>query len=501
MLPVIDFPELFFGLVAPIGADIESAVSELRKQIEIKNYNVKVIKVTDCFKCFKKAVNPKTNLVDSPLLERYKSHIAYGNQLRRDTADPEILAKAAIYQIIRFRNKIIRFRNQNDESYKKTAYIIHQFKRREEIELMRQVYGNHFFQISIYSRRSSRVDFLARKFASSANSTAANALRSEAEAIVHRDEEESDDKIFGQRVRDVFHDADLILNQDVSGSSLNYQTERFIELIFNSNKISPTKNEYGMFIAKAAALRSLDLSRQVGAAVFSNSGEVLSLGTNEVPKAYGGSYWEGEKFDDREYKRGSDSNENRKKEILGEIKKFITERFDVTSECIEDITELQFMDALEYGRVVHAEMSAICDAARIGRCIEGSVLYTTTFPCHMCAKHIISSGIKSVVFLEPYPKSLAGILHQDALQIEAGERGQYNDYPSVKFEHFWGVTPRAFRQMFERRKRKDKEGKFCEYGDDGVARPNIAVTSAFYIPMEKKCLSQFINKLSALSKT
>ena len=40
-----------------------------------------------------------------------------------------------------------------------------------------------------------------------------------------------------------------------------------------------------MFAAKAAALRTLDLSRQVGAAIFSADGEIISMGSNEVPKA------------------------------------------------------------------------------------------------------------------------------------------------------------------------------------------------------------------------
>jgi deoxycytidylate deaminase len=46
--------------------------------------------------------------------------------------------------------------------------------------------------------------------------------------------------------------------------------------------------EYGLFLAKAAALRTLDLSRQVGAAIFSDKGEIIALGANEVPKAGGG---------------------------------------------------------------------------------------------------------------------------------------------------------------------------------------------------------------------
>jgi tRNA(Arg) A34 adenosine deaminase TadA len=119
----------------------------------------------------------------------------------------------------------------------------------------------------------------------------------------------------------------------------------------------------------------------------------------------------------------------------------------------------QFMDALEYGRIIHAEMSAITDAARLGMPVKDATLFCTTFPCHMCAKHIVASGLKRVVFLEPYPKSLASDLHSDSIDVEGGPRGNYSLFKSVKFEHSFGVTPRRYRELFERSRRK-KGGNF-----------------------------------------
>jgi tRNA(Arg) A34 adenosine deaminase TadA len=142
------------------------------------------------------------------------------------------------------------------------------------------------------------------------------------------------------------------------------------------------------------------------------------------------------------------------------------------------------MDALEYGRVVHAEMSALADAARCGHGTKGAVLYCTTFPCHLCAKHIVAAGISKVVFLEPYPKSLAFDLHADSIQVEGGDRGHYNDFPSVKFEHFYGVSPRRYREIFERGKRKDDNGALIEYAG-GTARPIIDIKFPFYSQLEK----------------
>jgi deoxycytidylate deaminase len=156
-------------------------------------------------------------------------------------------------------------------------------------------------------------------------------------------------------------------------------------------------------MAKAASLRSLDLSRQVGAAIFSKQGEVLTLGSNEVPKANGGTYWCDDPFDDRDYKRGLDSNFKRKIEILNEL---LDQPNISDSEIIDRYRKTQFMDALEYGRMIHAEMSAVCDAARRGVSLADAVLYTTTFPCHMCAKHIVAAGISEVIFLEPTQRVL-----------------------------------------------------------------------------------------------
>ncbi len=140
------------------------------------------------------------------------------------------------------------------------------------------------------------------------------------------------------------------------------------------------------------------------------------------------------------------------------------------------------MDALEYGRIVHAEMNAITDAARLGIPLKDAILYSTTFPCHMCAKHIVSAGIKEVVFLEPYPKSLAADLHSDSIQIEGTSRGAYDGYEAVKFRHFAGVTPRRYRELFERVSRK-KGGNFLEY-ISGKARPNVNLFAPFYAELE-----------------
>ena len=56
-------------------------------------------------------------------------------------------------------------------------------------------------------------------------------------------------------------------------------------------------------------------------------------------------------------------------------------------------------------RTVHAEMNAICQAARRGISTEGSSIYCLMFPCRACAMSIVSCGIKEVFCLYDYHNS------------------------------------------------------------------------------------------------
>src|SRR5690349_8629760 len=48
---------------------------------------------------------------------------------------------------------------------------------------------------------------------------------------------------------------------------------------------------------------------------------------------------------------------------------------------------------------------------------KGATLFCTTFPCHMCARLIIASGVKAVVLIEPYPKSKTHDLYSDSVEV------------------------------------------------------------------------------------
>ncbi|MBL8587007.1 MAG: dCMP deaminase [Methylobacteriaceae bacterium] len=496
--PRIKFPELFFGFVAPIGTDITSSISEFEAYLKRETYRVEIVKVTDIFRVLKDVIEPHLSLKTTPLFDRYETYISYGDLLRQQFNDNAVLARTSIFQINAKRN---RPKMSAQTGYEKVAYIIHQFKRAEEIDLLRAVYGRLFFQVSVYSSKATRVSYLAQKFESDFSSNNGASSRALAEQIIKRDEKEHDNQ-FGQNVSDIFHDADYIINNDIAANTVRDQVCRFCELIFGANFISPNKQEYGMFLAKSAALRSLDLSRQVGAAIFTPDGDIVALGCNEVPKANGGAYWCDEVHDDRDYLRTVDPNEKRKKEIMEEMAQSISNAVPSANrhKIEQAISDSKFMDALEYGRIIHAEMAAITDAARTGRTIANGQMYCTTFPCHMCAKHIVAAGIKTVTFLEPYPKSLAERLHSDSISVESGDRGKYRDYPATEFIHFFGVTPRRYRELFEGTKRKSN-GEFVKY-KEGSRQPIMNYIYPFYERLELEIIepkSEFMRKLRALA--
>ncbi|VWX60072.1 Cytidine/deoxycytidylate deaminase family protein (fragment) [Burkholderiales bacterium 8X] len=114
------------------------------------------------------------------------------------------------------------------------------------------------------------------------------------------------------------------------------------------------------------------------------------------------------------------------------------------------------MNLLEFGRSVHAEMAALMSAARLGVSVKRATLFCTTFPCHMCARHILASGIKRVVYVEPYPKSKVKLLHPDAISVDP-------TVPSaelVNCEPFEGISPRQYQEIFDSADlRKDAEGR------------------------------------------
>jgi deoxycytidylate deaminase len=498
-------PELIFGIVGPIGVDVEHVVSSLEKELDGVNYKTRIIHIT------KVATSEKINIKidESSYASRYKSLIRYGNAFREIAKTKSAFAGIAISKIRAIREEIAPKNADNERKTVEpafgTAYIVRQFKRPEEIELMRRTYGRKFIQVSVFGSPIERRKALMAKIRAF-NSAPKSDEQCEKDAIdlIEMDNNQKDEPN-GQRLADVFHLGDVFVD-GIEKKRTDETIRRFIVALFGDTHVSPTKDEYGLYIATAASLRSVDLSRQVGAAIFSKRGEVVSLGCNEVPKATGGTYWADDPMPiARDVERGSDPNQDRRNEILydlldrmtksGFLSSQLESKEDVQSrvdELLSDslVADAQLMDIIEYGRIIHAEMLAISDAARLGRATGGATLFCTTFPCHLCAKHIVAAGMERVVFLEPYPKSYAHKLHSDSITFDRST----SEDEKVLFEPFIGISPRRYRDIFEKKKRKDATGRAKNWYE-GEPIPLIEDKSGSYIYNEEAAIILTLKEL------
>lgn len=507
-----DGPELIFGLVAPIGVDLDLVSDVLSDALSEMDYSAHVVRLTKLMREIKVGLP----LDSDTYIKSFKQRIEYANEIR-DIFGDEALAALAISAIRSFRNeeRSDQAPDKSEEAEEvpneevplsKQAYIIRQFKRPEEIALLRSVYGRQFILVSAYAPeeyRRRRIEAAERKSRGGVISSVD--AHKEAYEIVAVDAKEDSDK-HGQNVRDAFPLGDVFI--DTTTKSVCEDTvRRFVKLLFGNNEITPTRDEYGMYVAKSASLRSSDLSRQIGAAICRPSGEVLTLGCNEVPKFGGGTYWTGDKGDGRDFVRGFDANDRHKLEVLSDLVSRLKDGNHLAPSLEENksaesiaqtllkddgargVAASRLMDIIEFGRIIHAEMTAITDAARLGVSVAGATLLCTTFPCHLCAKHIVASGISRVVFLEPYPKSYASDLHDDSISVGTRIEGR------VVFEPFIGVSPYRYRDLFEKGKRKYSGGSAQEWNKD-AKRPMIEVYYPSYFKAEAYIVDAFHREVS-----
>ncbi|MGD1878143.1 MAG: anti-phage dCTP deaminase [Kiloniellaceae bacterium] len=500
LLQPVQGPELVIGLVGPIGTDLKLVQKILSEELEKVGYQSIDIQLTELLQ----ALDIGLRLKSSPLEERYSSYIDAGNKLRQITGRQDVFA---LLSVLAVQQKRTQLTGRKDDPASHTAYVLHQFKRPEEIRTLRKIYGRGFIQISAYCSKERRLDRLSRSIKESHHGEhRAEYYKGKAFDLINRDDAEEEEPS-GQRVRDTFPLADAVVDAE-SEPTISNSCARFIRAYFGDNFVTPTVDEYGAYAAKATSLRSADLSRQVGAVIMHPTGEIISMGCNEVPKAGGGTYWEGDENDSRDFVLGYDSSAKAKKEMLEDIFRRLKQGWlhpDKQRLSIPDLVEqsealmrdAHFMDVLEFGRIVHAEMSAISDAARLGRSIKGATLYSTTFPCHICARHIVASGIHRVVYMEPYSKSLALDLYGDSIQI-----GRFEDPPKsmITFEQFVGIGPERYAEMFSKGKRKDSKGVALKWNPD-KAEPILERIVPAYLQIETAVLGALSPIVRGLSNS
>lgn len=82
--------------------------------------------------------------------------------------------------------------------------------------------------------------------------------------------------------------------------------------------------------------------------------------------------------------------------------------------CLRDKLNIPSGTRREVCRNICAEQLAISEAARNGVELDGSVAYITTYPCHICAKLLVSSGVTEIVYDKDYPDELSSNFLKEA---------------------------------------------------------------------------------------
>jgi deoxycytidylate deaminase len=458
--------ELVFAIVCPLGTPYRRVVEALGNYLKHFGYKTEKIQVSDYFSdlLLQLGSDLKPEAADATAIAHYK--IAAGNQIRDLSKKNDIMALVAAAAIADLRREVNRELGRRPNKRRSlplnnTAYVISTVRRPEEVTALRRIYGDGFFLIGVNASREVREHYLSER--DIAGEAATTLMETDAkEKLEH-----------GQATRDAFQMADVFLSGDPSGSDYGDQVSRFLDLLFGKPTLTPEAQEQAMFMAYAASLRSGDLSRQVGAAIIDSHGDLISVGCNEAPKFGGGLYNPpvAGKPSHRDIERGEDSNEREKESMAERIVQELGGGIDAPA-VRSGLKAAGFFDITEFGRAVHAEMEALLACARSGRSARGAILYTTTFPCHNCTRHIIAAGISKVIYIEPYAKSRASALHPDEISVDREVSGK------VPFLPFVGVGPRRYFDLFSLTL---STGYSIERKEDGKlttwSRPTAAVRS------------------------
>ncbi len=470
-----DRPDVIIGLVCAAGTDLSEIRRQLKAQLTVVEYDYNEVKVSTGIASALKIDE------SSDFYERTVQLMDGGDKLRQISEDSDGVASLIVTQI--------RARRDNKDTASSRAFIINSLKNPKEIEVLDQIYSRNYYTVAVYSPTSVRKDNIANKISKSKHEPLCQDHIDLAQELIDRDQKGKSS--FGQSVRETFPKADFFIDaqKDVPG-----QVKRFIELIFGEPFITPTLDEYMMFIAKATALRSCDLSRQVGAVIVDKAGAIVATGCNEVPIPKGGFFYEGRENtigDNRDKVEQHDPNFHEIERSIGELIDVMKaagfiEKDDSSAKLAEELihgdhkdltAEARIRNLIEFGRVVHAEMHAITQAAMLGRSINEATLYCTTYPCHICARHVIASGILEVVYIEPYPKSLTASLYHREMVSEGDADGvsKTDVENKVVFRSFRGISPTLYQRVFTYRRRKDSYGAIAEWSPSS-AEPLGAVS-------------------------
>jgi deoxycytidylate deaminase len=295
-------------------------------------------------------------------------------------------------------------------------WVIDSIKNPHEAEALRREFSN-FFLMGVFADKDVRLKRLENLYGDDVNAFNREDRTDSREGVEH-----------GQRVAACFYSADLVIANNESApknsdadAKLRSLVKYYISGMEVRYSLSPTEDEALMTMAYANGQRSSCLKRKVGAVIIDKDRHLFSSGYNEVPS-------EEKSCKQANGKCNRDSVRDEIKEALDAVVQDPEERKGVHG-------VIDSLKVLDRCRALHAEENAIINVARFGSAVALSEarLYTTTYPCMMCANKIARVGIKELIYFEPYPSE------ETRKILKTG---------SVTERPFQGVTARAYFRFF-----------------------------------------------------
>ncbi|MFO9703139.1 deaminase [Legionella pneumophila serogroup 1] len=466
--------EIFIGVVAPLGTERKWFLKSLEEKFKSSGYQVIKISITDEIIKFTGNDNRAYSF-------EYFVKMEICNELRKEYSNGFLMGIV-----------INRIRELRKNKNQKIIYIIDQIKNVNEYNVLSHVYGLNYLQISLFSNESFRDGNLKTKFKNdcvknlseykfkpnsikffdeSNNARVTNLFTDVSKGIFSKFEDQilpdvthnlikkdfhelvGDSKFNGQQVSDLFHLSHYFFNLDDSKVNISKELNKFISLVEGNNEDYPTQDEFGMSLAFQVSVRSnFPNNRHIGAAILSPYGEVISVASIRAPCPSSNPTL----FDQYQVQDGYMVY----KDKITQWKEFLNEHLmkcnDLDLEERNKLSDISnfLNDSLDFHPCTHAEIAAIIDAAKLGISVRKSTLYTTTFPCHLCAKEIINAGISKVIYLEAYPKSKNKELYPKLIDFDPSHTSSL-----LPFSFYSGVGPKRFMYVYSVK----NKNKFSDY--------------------------------------
>jgi deoxycytidylate deaminase len=460
--------ELVIALCGPIGSPLHRVAAAFKSCLE-NEFDYAPCVIMRLSKIIEQQAGAASQ---SPAYERTKGLIEKGDDLRKKHGN-SVLAELAVSEIVLERQKHKTQTSSATFEPRRICHIIDSVKNQDELELLRLVYRDMVYFVGVYAPLPARVKALQQDGMSLGQ--------------IHMliDQDSGEEFAHGQTVRDTFPNSDCFLRIDAdTDTQITARVSRFLNLILGTKVITPTPSETAMYFAASAAGNSACLSRQVGAAITDNSGDVVAVGWNDVPKKGGNLYMADPKDDPNSDKDkrcwnlqggvcfNDDEKANISTMLVDELIKaeFVAEK-DKSAAVAAVASNNKLKNLIEFSRSVHAEMHAIINAGQLTENpMKGGKMFVTTYPCHSCARHIVAAGIDEVYYIEPYRKSLATKLHNDAITEDEAETSKVRILP------YDGIAPARYMKLFRVPRDSRKTGGKMIKVDPKKAQPRFDKT-------------------------